>query len=39
MKTPMHSLGAAAALFLGTAGAGHAQVFDSGLPAGWQCAG
>lgn len=39
MKIPMHSLAAAAAMFLGTAGTGHAQVFDGGLPAGWQCTG
>ncbi|MBB3223158.1 NF038132 family protein [Pseudoduganella umbonata] len=39
MKTPIHSLAAAAAILLGASGAGHAQVFDSGLPAGWQCAG
>lgn len=39
MKIPMCSLAAAAAILLGTAGASHAQVFDGGLPAGWQCTG
>jgi hypothetical protein len=39
MNIPMRPLAMAAALFLGTAGNGHAQIFDGGLPAGWQCTG
>ncbi|GGY57936.1 NF038132 family protein [Pseudoduganella albidiflava] len=41
MNIPMRSraAAAAAAILLGLAGTSHAQVFDGGIPAGWQCAG
>ncbi|WP_338758466.1 NF038132 family protein [Massilia sp. METH4] len=40
MAIPTRSLAAtAAAVFICAAGPGHAQVFDAGMPPGWQCTG